>query len=615
MDSIANAVIELANKKFGEYRIRNGQVIPTYCPICHGGNHADKDTFAVGLYNGAWSDKRGSCPGINGNREGSFKQLCNFFGETAFEFSALPQSIRAAKKTYNKPDPEKLMPLTDEIITYFSTRGISEDTLKDFKVASDEKGNIVFPFYRNNELVFVKYRKPKKHTKEDGPKEWQDTNTEPILFGMDNVAFNKPLVITEGEVDALSVYEAGVHNVVSVPCGCNNLEWITLCWEWLERFNEIILFGDSDEPGMEMITTLMKRLGEDRCQIPKEYPELVFNGKSYNRICKDANEILNCYGPEGLKAIISTCEPAPIKGVLDVSTINYIDPASIPRILTGIPRLDNMIGGFEEAGVTILSGQRGEGKSTIASTFLLKGIEQGYSCCAYSGELSAARFLDWILLPATESKYVTYVTDPRSGKRICKVPAEIQERIKNWMAGKFYLFDNGYVFEEDSSTAVIKCFEMCARRYGCKLFLIDNLMSLLTTSDEENKAQAKFMAKVKAFASKYKVHVLVVAHPRKEKAGSTFSNDTVSGSSVITNLADNVFSIEKPNIRVTKNRSYGETGFIQCDYDPVNRRIYQKDFGDRTVYSWDHTGITEPEDQACTLPEFQIQPGENTTPF
>ena len=118
------------------------------------------------------------------------------------------------------------------------------------------------------------------------------------------------------------------------------------------------------------------------------------------------------------------------------------------------------------------------------------------------------------------------------------------------MAGKFYLFDNGYVFEEDSSTAVIKCFEMCARRYGCKLFLIDNLMSLLTTSDEENKAQAKFMAKVKAFASKYKVHVLVVAHPRKEKAGSTFSNDTVSGSSVITNLADNVFSIEKPNIRV-----------------------------------------------------------------
>ena len=134
---------------------------------------------------------------------------------------------------------------------------------------------------------------------------------------------------------------------------------------------------------------------------------------------------------------------------------------------------------------------------------------------------------------------------------------------------------------------------------------------LLTTSDEENKAQAKFMAKLKAFATKYKVHVLCVCHPRKKMPGKEFTSDDVAGSSVLTNIADNVFSIEKPNIRVTKNRSYGETGYILCDYDPVNRRIYQKNTGDHTVYGWDHTGIVEPEDRAIDLPEFQIQPGEN----
>lgn len=149
-------------------------------------------------------------------------------------------------------------------------------------------------------------------------------------------------------------------------------------------------------------------------------------------------------------------------------------------------------------------------KSTISANFLLSAVEQGYKCCAYSGELSASKFLEWIMLPAVESKYVTYVTDPRSGKRICKVPTAIQSRIRDWMSGKMYLFDNSYVFEEDPATAVLKSFEMCVRRFGCRLFLIDNLMSLLTTADEENKAQAKFMAKVKAFASKYKVHVLVV---------------------------------------------------------------------------------------------------------
>ena len=79
---------------------------------------------------------------------------------------------------------------------------------------------------------------------------------------------------------------------------------------------------------------------------------------------------------------------------------------------------------------------------------------------------------------------------------------------------------------------------------------------------------------------------------------------------MLTNLADNVFSIEKPNIRVTKCRDFGETGLILCDYDPVNRRIYQKNLGDRVVYGWDHANLKEPEDRAIDLPEYQIQPGE-----
>lgn len=179
---------------------------------------------------------------------------------------------------------------------------------------------------------------------------------------MDMTDFNKPLVITEGEIDALSLYEAGVSNVVSVPCGCNNLEFVNLCWEYLEKFNQIILFGDADEPGQEMIATLSKRLGEDRCMIPSEYPEFIYNNKDYNRICKDANEILMCYGPEFLKNLVDSCEPAPIKGVLELSKIPFVDPTTVPRLLTKIPALDNMIGGFSEGSLCIISGKRGEGR-------------------------------------------------------------------------------------------------------------------------------------------------------------------------------------------------------------------------------------------------------------
>lgn len=548
MDSIATAVINLADKYFKPYKIRNGQVIPERCPFCGGGQNNDKETFAVGMYNGCFSCLRGSCPGIEGSREGTFKQLCNYFGEAAFEFSALPKIFKKTKKTYAKPDPAKVLPITEEIVTYFSTRGISAETLNDFKVGSDENGNIIFPFYRNGELVYVKYRKPKKHKKEDGPKEWQESNTEPILFGMDNIAFGKPLVITEGEIDCLSLYEAGVHNVVSVPCGCTNLEWISLCWDWLESFNEIIIFGDSDEPGMEMISNIMKRLGSDRCMVPKDYPELVFNGKHYNQNCKDANEILCCYGPEGLKALVDACEPAPIKGVLEVASIQRKKETFISR--TRIPQLDEMLNGFIEGGVTILSGKRASGKSTIGSTFLLNAIEEGVPCAAYSGELSPSRFLEWILLPATESQYVGYVSDPKTNKKIATVSEEIENRIREWLKGKLYLFDDSETFDDDMQTSVLKVFEMCARRYGCKLFLVDNLLSLLPQGDDEIKMQARLIKKIKAFAKKYKAHVIVCAHPRKENPNSTFTSDSVSGSSAITDLADSVFALERPNIRV-----------------------------------------------------------------
>lgn len=360
MDSMAAAVIDLAEKHLGYFRVKNGQVVAEYCPFCNGNSH-DKETFAVGLNNGAWQCLRGSC-----GKKGNFRKLCEFFGEQAPVGYTLPTVTQQQKKVYTKLDTSILYPMTEDIVTYFATRHISEQTMLDWKIAADEKGNIIFPFYRDEELVYVKFRKPRRHEKGDGAKEWPIANTEPILFGMDMTTFNKPLVITEGEFDALAIYEAGYSNVVSVPAGCNNLEWVNLCWDWLEKFNQIILFGDADEPGLEMVSVLSKRLGEDRCMIPKEYPEFILNGKDYNRICKDANEILMCYGPEFLKNMVESCEPAPIKGVLELSKIPFVDPTTVPRLLTKIPALDNMIGGFGEGSLTIISGKRGEGRTLLS---------------------------------------------------------------------------------------------------------------------------------------------------------------------------------------------------------------------------------------------------------
>lgn len=503
---MSEQVRDLANKFLTPYREHNRQLIARLCPFCKGGAHGDENTFAVGLYNGAYNCMRGSC-GVSG----SFRELCEFFGQKAPESTGTPLPFSQKHKRYELPDETILHPLTEECEAYLARRGISRATMDAFHVSSDENGNIIFPFYRDNKLTFVKFREPRKHTKESKtPKEWAVKDTEPILFGMDNVSFNKPLIITEGEIDALSVYEAGCSNVVSVPSGCSNLQFVDLCWDWLEKFQQIVLFGDNDDPGIQMITSLMNRLGEDRCMMPPEYPPCVYNGKDMGRPCKDANDILLCYGKEELKNLIDQCEPAPVNGVLNLADVAFVDPTRIPRIYTRIPGLDQSIGGLAEGGLTIMTGKRGEGKSTVNGQILLNAIQQGHKVCAYSGELSAPKFLEWILLQATERRLIGVKTDANTGKNFACVSPEIQKRIREWINGNFYLFDNGYTSEKmTQQEAILNVFRICARRYGCKLFLVDNLLVALNCSAEhENKAQADFAAALKTFAVKFKAHVI-----------------------------------------------------------------------------------------------------------
>lgn len=613
-----------ANAYLGQYRIVNNEINPEYCPFCRGGDNDDRYTFFLNRITGMYNCHRGKC-----NASGNFQQLQYRLNANVthadvimpkYSSHEIPEPI----KEYAKLDPEKdLCPRTEECTTYLCSRGLSEETLDAFNISSDRYGNIAFPFYEDGELVLIKYRKPKEYNKKDDEsknqgKEWSSKDGKPILFGMDKVSFNQPLVITEGQVDAMSLYEAGITNVVSVPMGCNNLEWIKLCWDWLDKFSMFILFGDNDAPGRDMINTVVKRLGEDRCMLPPKYP--IINKEEGPTQLKDANEILYYCGPEVLKDIFNQCEPAPVEGVLNLSDVRLVNPQSIPRIATRIPTLDKAIAGFAEGGLTVISGKRGEGKSTISGIFLLNAIDDEKSVAAYSGELSSSNFLNWIMCQACDRELMSYYKDDRIGKKYSQVPYDVQQRIRTWMDDKFYLYDNSCVKEGESLIdSVLKRFALCARRYGCKLFLVDNLMMLTSGIEEELKMQAKITAALKQFAVRYKVHVILVAHPRKTPAGQAFSSDDVAGSAAITNLADIVMSIEKPNIRVTKNREFGETPFIKCCFDPATRRIGELMPGDQPFfgkpYRWDHTGVQVPQISVLNDEDFQISYGQEDQPF
>ena len=570
--------------------------------MCKGGDRGDTHTFALNLSEGVYVCKRGKC-----GARGRFSELAAMFGENG---SVQTDSIsaRALKKQYTLPTVA-LQPPTQAIYDYFQVRKISKATVDAFGIQTDAHGNIVFPFRRDGELVYVKFRKPHKPEKGDR-KEWQFKGSCPILFGMDMCAYGQPLIITEGQIDAMSLYECGIPNVVSVPSGCENSDWIETCWDWLSRFKTIILFGDNDAPGKRMVQTIVRRLDESRCMVVEDYPSRLDHTP-----CKDPNEILYFLGAEALAETLHGAKAVPVKGILSLASVVPYDPTMLPRIKTMIPALDEALGGLIEGGMTVLSGKPGDGKSTVAGLFLLNAIEQGHSVCAYSGELTKERYQEWTNLQLAGSEYIGLKHDPVKDKQVPYLSYGVQQRLIDYYRDKYFLFDNHSIFDTNQSEAILQVFTSAVRRYGCKLFLVDNLMTALSDTDEENKAQGRLANMLKRFANQYGVHVLLVAHPRKTKFGESLRQDDIGGNSATIRLADSAIVVERPNLRIIKNREGGVQRIIECAYCPDSRRIYEMNCGDKNRFTWNKEGLEPPTVRADSLPEYGITFAEERTPF
>lgn len=258
--------------------------------------------------------------------------------------------------------------------------------------------------------------------------------------------------------------------------------------------------------------------------------------------------------------------------------------------------------------LTTWTGKRGEGKSTVLSQVMLDAIEDGWKVCAYSGELRADRFQYWADLQAAGKDYVKEYYDHAKDRQVYYVPQDIRNRIHSWYSGKYWLYDNT-ASSTDEEITIFKVFETAAKRYDCRVFLVDNLMTAdygRTSDSDFYRQQSRFVGQLVSFAKKHNVHVHLVAHPRKT-AGSV-GNDDVAGSADITNRADNVISIGRIKdgacdlaLEVTKNRWEGKHGTVGLNYCNISHRIYVPADGDIVRYGWLDT-----QDQFV-----EIEPGED----
>ena len=433
---------------------------------------------------------------------------------------------------------------------YLGLRGISTKTLDYADVQSDIYGNVAFHYYNSNDILMtVKYRLGRKFNKEkDHNKCWsqKDSDFAPLLFNMNRIDPAKPLLVVEGEIDCLSVIEAGYSNVVSIPNGCANSQWIQYNWEWLEQFDKIILWFDSDEAGIKARNDILYRLGTWRTYYIEINPEdTTPNGA---RI-KDANEVLYFKGKDRVLQYINKPLEIPVENVSDLSKAEDFDIEHAEGLYTGIKELDDQIYKLTFGTLNIITGKSGEGKSVFVNQVAIcQAVQQGYDVFVFSGELPAPILRNWVETNMIGREHITM----KDG-HVRVFNPEQRKLMQNWYAGKVLVYDDDY---NTTATALLNKMEELARKCGTKVFLIDNLMMIDLECNEEGRLQAEkeFVNKLIFFAKKYNVLVFLVAHPRKTGEIRVTKED-IAGSGNIVNLAHMVFSVH----RYTAKEKEGET--------------------------------------------------------
>lgn len=563
------------------------------CPMCRK-KTSDKNTFAISLKTGQFKCLRESC-GYQGNLITLSKDFDFPLGNTSDEYYRPKKEFKSFKK------PEQPIIPKDPALRYLQGRGIGEVVAKKYQITvqKDDATKLVIPFFdEKGNMPFIKYRKTDFIPGGAGSKEWCQAGGKPILFGMMqcNLA-NSTLILCEGQMDSMSLSQAGIENAVSVPTGAKGFTWVPYCWDWiLCNFKTIIVFGDYEKGRISLLDEIKQRFHQLRIKHVRE--------EDY-KDCKDANDILIKYGESYLRTCIENAVDIPLAQVVDLADVEDVNIYELEKLETGISNLDDMLnGGIPFGGVTIITGKSGKGKSSFASQILANALEQGYKCFAYSGELPNHLFRSWLYYQLAGKRHIQSYTT-KKGREGYRISDTNKALIKEWHRGKIFLYDSSSL--EDESRGLLSLIEETIARYGIKVILIDNLMTGLDLeySNEADKyeRQSKFVKALARIGMRYDALVLLVAHKRKNMGNESDVMDEVSGSSDITNLGLITLSYDmgsqkelkegtvlatQRKLKLVKNRLFGTVnadGWI-LDFEPKSKRIFGEGDNPDREYGW-----------------------------
>jgi len=451
--------------------------------------------------------------------------------------------------------------MRDKAKQWLQSRGITDETIEAFGIQT--KGDWVgFPFA--DQFADVRLTKWRKIDKSDMRIEWPEESEKSLIaFGVHELNGLSELVVTEGEIDAMVVWQDAVgdipvRDVISVPNGAPNrpgegdidpLDDGRFSWMWdeagklkecFDHYDRIVLMTDGDHPGSILADELAIRFGRHRCHLV-EYP----------RGTKDANDVHLEYGADKVLEMIHTAKP--IVPPRLVSFADIADSMAPAGLSSGVAALDeNLLLTFPE--LVTVTGVPGAGKSQWVL----------YYVC----QLARIHGIKTALLQL-EDNPMRNKHDIGNYARAWKLDRD------EFLSRHFMCLVPDHERSEDEDMTLTWLHETireAACVHGCKVIVLDpwnEIEHQFGRSMTETQYTNEALRKMKKWARQYHIAIIVVAHPTKgvvEKSIGDLSMYDVAGSASWANKSDHGIIIyreeysQETQIKVAKCKDHSRMG-------------------------------------------------------
>ena len=469
---------------FNQYDLKVGAT-QGVCPLCSADRKTENKKKACASYD--WERGLGTCHNCN----------------DTFQLHTYKRRGESQKE-YVKPQPPVVYDeVDDKVAKWFLDRGITKKTLKDLRITqgkeympqtSKEENTIKFNYFIGGELVNIKYRDGRKNFK-------LYKGAEKVFYNIDSIVGHKSCYIVEGEMDALSMHEVGVSNVISVPNGAtlshNNLDYLDNCIDYFTDIDEVIIAVDSDEAGQALQQELIRRLGAEVCYTV------------YFDECKDANEYLVKHGKEKLREALLKKKAVPLENVTTLKDVeaditDFVRNGFKPGYQVGLENFDEIFSTYTGQFITV-TGIPSSGKSDFVDQMCV-GYNKNYG---------------WRTAYASPENMPTYLHAHKLMRKIWQdMPRANDIGSEQWNAVTEHVNDNFFFIDMDRYTldAVLKKGSELVKRKGIKCLVIDpfnKIRDINGNAGDVNVYTMEYLTKIEMFAKKHDVLVIVVAHPTK----------------------------------------------------------------------------------------------------